>query len=421
MKVVLVLILLILSTSHGAKVVFKKNYPFYKNADIYTVQVSESGFKTNDLCREIARQNLNISKIHCRRAGDFERSAAFMNYIQWVSKNLYTKLDAPFLKTRDDSVKTILQHHEDAYIMFVHTVESRSWVVLYHGGEHYPTALLVSSATDVREVYTDIALNFFNKQQEPKLTAEEKKIAQETPNSFYRDRIAYDLFAMYGIGYTAGLFQHDSAGLTGTQNNNGDIRYTWNWLDKGEPLADVPVLKEIKGRPLHNLQFGVQYAEFIGAAVSFRYSDYTVRYFSDTAQWHSDIEEWNFQRYEIGLNINLAKYYSPSPNIEIAPKLILGLLYSFWNSDFKRTAPQKSPPFEIGKMKGASIGVASQFLFYQQYGFQLELGTSYRGNNSEYYQSEINNDDYISKESITSAYDYYLMFSLLYVSRTFLD
>ncbi|MGL1936291.1 MAG: hypothetical protein OCD01_14775 [Fibrobacterales bacterium] len=413
------IIFVLITTAQSATVIFKDPYPFYKGADIFTVETKVTGLKAKELCREMARQNTFISRIECRRAGNFERSIPFMTYMKWISKNIYPSIAPKHLAARDDSVRAVLRENEDNYIIYLYQKENTTWATLFHGGYHEPKALISIASIDPRDIYTEIAQTLFMAQQETQLTDEQKRIAKDTPNSFYNERIAYDLYVLYGFGYTAGLFSPPEGGAITTADNAGDPWYVWNWLDRGEPLADVPVLKNIVGRPLHNIQFGVQYAEFIGGSLSLNYSDYSIRYGNDTAAWHHDITDWTFRRYELGINITLSKYFRPLGIMEIAPKLVFGLRYTFWSSDFTRTAPQKSPPFELSTMKGAHIGFATHFLFKEKIGIQFDTGISYRGHKSEDLKS--NATDRLTNETFIAAYDYYIQVGIFYLMRTFVD
>lgn len=380
-NLLLVVLLTLASVASAGKVYFDSKWTLWKDADILIWNTGKDlPIEPKEFCLSLRRSNSGIGDPKCRTLGEWERDTIAIRYGNWLSANMEPGLAAGYLKARHPSMSAKLQAIEDKIVMFISDKGSELQIAIFDETSSEPKAGgVVPMNADKIALGDEIASTFFDRNTTRRLSKEERAKKLTELDDFYKEVPTFRAWAGISAGFAQAQipFTPDNWYSSHTRSQVRNYRITkdsvslWNFIDDSTPL--------------YTLYVGGTWYGFIGGEIFYRYSSHKVKT-DDRDTVYKELDYWDFSQHEIGLNVMFSQTFEPLKWFDIHAFAFLGFQYSFYSEDIALKDDNKKPSkayesrikFEDA-YKGALLGIGSQFVVLDHYGFSIRTGISSRG------------------------------------------
>lgn len=380
MKKLLFLLLTLACFTSAKNVYFDSKWTLWKDPDILIWNLDKDlPVDPKEFCLSLKRNNSGIGEPKCRTLGEWERDSVAIRYWNWLGANMESGLPSSYLKARHPSMSAKIQSVEDKIVLFLSDKGKEIQVAIFDETMSEPRAGgVVPKNEDKVALGDEIASAFFDRNTSRRLSKEERAKKLTEPDDFYKEVPTFRAWAGISAGYAQAQIPLTPSNWysSHTKSRVRNYRITkdsvslWNFIDDSTPLF--------------TLYAGGTWYGFIGGEIFYRYSNHAVKT-DDSDTVYAELDHWDFAQHEIGLNVMFSRSYDPAKWLGINLFAFLGFQYSFYSEDIELKNDDKSSKAYDARIrfedayKGALLGLGSQFVFLEHYGFSIRTGISSRG------------------------------------------
>jgi hypothetical protein len=320
-------------------------------------------------CSILKTEKKEVLPSACRVGGQEMRSQAFIDYVNWLKKNIQFYNNNEYLKTRESTLIGFLNEHEDDYwVVQLKLNDAKTVWAIFHGGKPYPVRILEQA--DV----VDFLKSTAQKMTQVKLNDVQKEASIADPVDFYKSRVSQDHQVGLGYGMNWGFGSHANSPVLAYNAIAGsssvrDSSSVWNWLKPNSPQ--------------YSLYYQYVWSRFLSVGVAFTQSQYSVNYSTDfNPPQYGVISDWTFMRYEPSMFFSMMFPIVETTKFEISPYFSMNYAHTFWSENFEGKQPSTSRRFRMSPdgthPTGGGLGLGVHLLLNQTAGLKVEGGVNYR-------------------------------------------